>query len=457
MANSTIAAYSGGALPGAIGICRISGDKAFEIMDTLFAPKNEKKMSDCEHSKMIYGDVIDFDGCALDICLAVCYKGPHTYTGENSAEIFCHGSAAIVSQILARAFALGATPAEAGEFTQRGFLAGKLDLTGVEAVGDLIYAKSAAAAKNAASLLKGGVSEKIRGIHAKIMDIITHFFAVCDYPDEDLDEFLLARATKELTDAQHELDALYAGYARGQTLVSGVPVTILGKPNVGKSSLLNALVGYDRAIVTSEAGTTRDVITQEITCGGVLLQISDTAGVRSATSEAEKIGVEKAIASAENSEFLICVFDGSRELDEQDKKIINIAQGKSEQGKIVAIINKTDLGCRNRAEIAGKFATVFDVCANTSTGIEKLAAWLAKLAPQNNAADALITSARQAGLLREAAENCANAAKSAQGGQTADAFLSDAERAARLLSEVLGESVSDDIVHGIFSRFCVGK
>lgn len=450
--SETIAAYSGGALPAAIGICRISGEETFAVMDQLFRPLHGGAMSGGPFSKMRYGEVIDSDGRVLDICLAVCYRGPQTYTGEDSAEIFCHGSQAIVARILSRCYESGARPARAGEFTKRAFLAGKLDLAGAEAVADLIYAPSAEAAKNASALLKGGVSQQIRRMQTKIMDLLTHFYAVCDYPDEDIDPFLQKDAQESLEEIARELERLFAGYERSRTLTEGLPVTILGKPNVGKSSLLNALAGYDRAIVTEEAGTTRDIVTETISCGGTLLRLSDTAGLRSAESLAERIGVEKAKESAAQSAVLLCVFDASRPLEADDETVLHQARGKT----ACAIVNKTDLCGEIAPEIRGAFETIFPISAQTGRGIEPLVEWLAGLAkPAGD--EVLVTSARQAELMRRAAQDCRRAAESAALGMTADAFLSDAERAGHLLSELLGESVSEDIVHGIFSRFCVGK
>ena len=269
---------------------------------------------------MRYGDVLDTDGRALDICLACCYKGPASYTGEDLVEIFCHGSQAIVAGILDRACQLGARPAQGGEFTRRAFLAGKLDLTEVEAVGDLIHAQSAAAAKNAAAQLQGGIARPIRQLRDRMMEQITHFYAVCDYPDEDLDPFTTQQACQVLEECARAMDKLCAGFERGRVLNEGLPVTILGKPNAGKSSLLNALAGYDRAIVTSEAGTTRDVVTEVVRCGDTVLRLSDTAGLRQAENVAERIGIDKAQQSAQQSQLVICVFDGSRPLDEQDRK-----------------------------------------------------------------------------------------------------------------------------------------
>lgn len=449
--NSMIAAYSGGALPAAIGICRVSGPGTLQLASQLFRPKKGGPMGQGPFSAMRYGEALDSDGKALDLCLACCYRGPSSYTGEDMLEIFCHGSQAVAARILERCMELGAQPAQAGEFTQRAFLAGKMDLIGAEAVADLIEAQTAAAAKNAAAQLKGGISQQIRQLRQQIMDQLTHFYAVCDYPDEDLDPFLNQQACQALSDCAGELEKLYAGFERGRTLSQGLPVTILGKPNAGKSSLLNGLAGYDRAIVTEEAGATRDIVTETIRCGDTILRLSDTAGLRQAESQAEQIGIEKARQSARQSQLVLCVFDGSQPLDQQDRQAIEASQGV----RRVAVRNKADLGLVEQPELEGQFERIFPLSAKTGQGLEALCKWLAGLTPQPE--QALITSARQAALLAQAAESCRLAAQSAQQGFTADAFLADAEQAARLLDQILGERVSDELVHGIFSRFCVGK
>lgn len=402
-------------------------------------------------SVMRYGEALDSDGQALDLCLACCYRGPASYTGEDMLEVFCHGSQAVAARILERCMELGAQPAQAGEFTQRAFLAGKMDLVGAEAVADLIEAQTAAAAKNAAAQLKGGISRQIRQLRQQILDQLTHFYAVCDYPDEDLDPFLNQQACQALEDCAHGLENLYAGFERGRTLSQGLPVTILGKPNAGKSSLLNGLAGYDRAIVTEEAGATRDVVTEIIRCGNTILRLSDTAGLRQAESQAERIGIEKARQSARDSQLVLCVFDGSQPLDRQDRQAIEASQGV----RRVAVRNKADLGLVDQPELEGQFERIFTLSAKTGEGLEALCQWLAGLTVPPE--QPLITSARQAALLAQAAESCRLAAQSARQGFTADAFLADAEQAARLLDQVLGESVSDELVHSIFSRFCVGK
>ena len=451
MDRQTIVAYSGGSLPAAIGICRISGPEALAVGEGIFQPQKGGPLGSGPWGQMRYGQVVDERGRLLDLCLACCYPGPHSYTGEDMVEIFCHGSRAVVAQLLDRACQLGARPAQAGEFTRRAFLAGKLDLTGAEGVADLIEAQSPAAARNAAAQLKGGIAKQITALRDEIMDQLTHFYAVCDYPDEDLDPFLTEQAAIALEACAGRMEKLVAGFQRGRLLNQGVPITILGRPNGGKSSLLNALAGYERAIVTEEAGTTRDIVTEILRCGDALLQFSDTAGLRDAENKAEQIGIDKAVESARSAQLLLCVFDGSQPLGPEDAQVLALAQ----EGRAIAIINKADLPQAPGNAWENRFEKVFYLSAKTGQGLDSFWRWLSSLT--DGGEEVLVTSARQAALLEQAAQCGRLAAQSARAGFTADAFLADAEQAARLLDEVLGQRVSDDIVHGIFSRFCVGK
>ena len=449
--SDLIAAIATGSTATAIGIVRVSGDGCFAACDRVFRPRNGVPFAQQPSHKMVFGEMLDDSGAAIDQGLAVRFGGGHSYTGEDSAEFHCHGSPVVLHTLLSALFAAGARQAQAGEFTKRAFLAGKLDLTGVEAVADLIESQSAAAAKNAASLLQGGISRPIRQMREKIFQQLTHFYAVCDYPDEDLDPFVNEEARKVLEECTAELDKLYQGFQRGRVLKEGLPVTILGRPNVGKSSLLNSLAGYERAIVTDEAGTTRDVVTESVRCGDTVLRLSDTAGLRETSSQAEKMGIDKARESARESRLVLCVFDGSSPLTEEDREVMETAQGLER----AAILNKWDKGALDFPEVEQAFPKVFRLSAKTGEGVSELCQWLAGLTQGEG--ETLVTSARQAALLGKAAESCRMAAQSAAMGFTADAFLADGEEAVRLLDEVLVDAVSEDIVHGIFSRFCVGK
>lgn len=449
--SGVIAAYSGGKLPGAIGIVRMSGEGAFDILDGMFRPTRGKKMSESRHGQMVYGELLASDGQPIDICLACIYRAPHSYTGEDMAEVFTHGSEAIVSAALRAAFSLGARPAEAGEFTKRGFMNGKMDLAEAEAVADLIYAQTEQGAKNAAALLKGHHSKPLAAMRERILELIAHFYAVCDYSDEDIEPFEYIQASATISKDADALEELYRGYLRSASINEGISVAVVGKPNVGKSSLFNRLAGFERAIVTDEAGTTRDVVGHRISLEGKLFSLMDTAGIREGTSLAENMGIDRSFEAAEDASLVVAVFDGSRQLDDEDRAIIELCKNKLS----AAVINKSDLECCDMAAVRESFGTVFEISAKNGEGIEALTGWMLDNAPDEG--EILITGQRQAALIKDAAEALRQAQESAMLGLTADAFLLDAERAARLIGQVLGFDVDIDITQGIFSRFCVGK
>ncbi len=454
--SATIAAYSGGSLPCAIGIIRISGPSTGEILDKIFFPKRGVAITQCKNSTLYYGKLIDLDGATLDICTCAYYKGPKSYTGEDMGELFCHGSRGVIEAALSLVYKLGAAPAKAGEFTRRAFLNGRMDLTGAEAVADLIESTSALSAKNAAAQLEGQLCREIDGVYNRIAALLAHFYAVCDYSDEDIDAFEYDQARAELKDCHHIANALAQGYRRGRLLKDGVPVAIVGKPNGGKSTLFNALCGYDRAIVTDEAGTTRDVIEHTITCGGVALRLFDTAGIRDALSAAEIEGVRRSKITASDAAAVICVIDGSQPLTFEDCEAMELCK---KAPRAVLVINKGDLSpdatvALEIAKATENFEQVFSLSAQNRE-VSPLVDWLCTLAPATS--EVLITSARQAALLERTCEDLNAAIAAAYDGVTPDAFLSDTERALRHLGEITGRHPSADIEHEIFSRFCVGK
>lgn len=451
MHADTIAAFSGGSLPAAIGIVRVSGPLACAIGDAVFAPHANKPITKCENNKLYYGKLLNDDGKTLDFCLAALFRAPRSYTGEDMLELYCHGSRAVVEAALRRAYALGARPARAGEFTQRAFLAGKLDLARAEAVADLIDARSEREAVNAAMMLDGALSREITEMRDALTVMTAHFYAVCDYPDEEIDPFAYDEARASLRASSARLDALHDSFARGSVLREGVPVAVVGRPNAGKSSLFNALSGGEHAIVTDEAGTTRDVLERLVSLNDGLVRLLDTAGIREAESKAERIGVDRALNAAKTARAVICVFDASQPLTSDDRRAIAESEGTLR----CAVLNKSDLPVRVMADELDNFDAVFALSALTGEGIAPLATWLAALVPDDD--DMLVTSPRQAALLRAAADDLRAAAQSAEQGMTADAFLADVERAARTLGEITGDTASPDIAAAIFSRFCVGK
>lgn len=453
MDNNVIAAYSGGALPAAIGIIRMTGHGAVEILSSVFKPKRGKPITYNDKNRMIYGELSAYDGKTIDICLACLFQGPHSYTGEDMAEIYCHGSEAVVAAALKAVFAAGARPAEAGEFTKRAFLNGKMNLSEAEATADLIYSQTEMGAKNAAAQLKGANFKEVEEMRQVALDLISHFYAVCDYADEDIEPFDYENARNILSDIKIRLEKLAESHDRAKFLSEGVPVAIIGRPNVGKSSLFNALLGYDRAIVTSEAGTTRDVIGQRATFGGITFYLMDTAGIREGQSEAEAAGIKLSRQAAEDAELILTVYDGSEPLTDEDRDIMSLCHGR----KTVAVINKRDLPQADMSALYDAFEKIIPISADRGEGIEELGGLMAGLCPEISTGEVLITSSRQAAILAQAAEAFGRSSDSAIAGMTADAFLLDAEMGASLLGKILGYNVDIDITDGIFSRFCVGK
>ena len=453
---STIAACSSGSMPCAIAIVRLSGPEAFSVLDAVFQPKSGKPVSQRQSRHMHYGRVLAKDGLTVDLCLAACFPAPNSYTGEDLAEIYCHGSQAVVAALLDHCFAVGAVPAPPGEFTKRAFLSGRLDLTEAEAVADLIHSQSELGAKAAVAQLEGSVGSQVKAIREQVLSLLAHFYAVCDYTDEEIDPFEYEKAITVLSSCRDRLDVLHQGFQRGRLVQEGVPVAIIGKPNAGKSSLFNALAGSQKAIVTDEAGTTRDVLEQVISVNGAPIRILDTAGLRESDSKAERIGVERARMAAMTAHAVLCVLDLSSSLTEEDREALELIPLCEEP---VLVLNKTDL-CAALPPWTEEVTTmhpwrkVFQLSAQSGQ-VEELAQWLSGLAPKPQ--EVLITSARQARLLQSASDALSSAVDSARDGMTADAFLLDAERAVNMLGEITGETASADLAHEIFGRFCVGK
>lgn len=441
----TIVSYSGGGLPCAIGVVRLSGDDAWEIFDKIFVTKNDK-----EPRKMLYGRALSRDGKTIDVCLAVLFT-EKSYCGEKMAEIYCHGSKAVVDELLQTAQRQGARLAEAGEFTKRAFLNGKLDLTSAEAIGDLIHAESLSQAKAAINQLEGGIYNKIIRIYDGVKSLLAHFYAVCDYTDEDIEPWEYDDAVNILSAAQVEINKLYNTFDKGSVIAGGLPCAIIGRPNAGKSSLLNTILGYERAIVTDEEGTTRDTVEGTVMLGGTLLRLVDTAGIRDGKSRAEVLGIERSIDAAHRAKLVICVVDGSCDMTSDDYRAISVAK---EAETAVLVVNKSDRGIRLTDNFG--FDNVFYLSTKTGDGVSELISYLEKLVEYDDT-EVLVTNARQAGLLRKAVDAFCEAEISARMGQTADAFLLDAERGIEYLGEIIGKNAGVDVVSEIFSKFCVGK
>ncbi len=407
--SDTIAAIATGNVMSAIGIIRLSGDGAIEIASKVFKPLNGADMKNAKNRMLYYGRLLDSGGEPIDLCLCTISRAPNSYTGENTAEFQCHGSPAVLAEGLSSLFKAGARQAGPGEFTKRAFLNGKMDLTQAEGVIDLIEADTAAAAKNAVGHLEGAISLKTDEIYSELCDIMAHFHAVLDYPDEDIDDFEMGVYESVLKSAESRLRALLGTYERGKILKDGVKSAVIGRPNVGKSSLLNAILGYERAIVTDIAGTTRDTIEERVKVGKAVLRLCDTAGIRDTDDRVEKIGVERAEKAAAEAGLVIAVFDSSCELTDEDRFIMSLAKKAS---SAIAILNKSDKEERitiDEKEFGG--IRYCKVSAKTGEGIEELCRLIEELVPDagQSGIGSIITNARQAGAVARGAAAAASA------------------------------------------------
>ena len=455
--SDTIAAVATGNVLSAIGILRLSGDGTLAVIDRVFRPANGRPMSEAPDRKLVYGTFCDTDGQTLDLCLCTVSRGPHSYTGEDTAELQCHGSPAVLRAGLQALFAAGARQALAGEFTKRAFLNGRMDLTQAEAVIDLIHAETALDAKNAAGQLGGAVLRRAQSVYDALQDIASHYHAVIDYPDEDIPDFQLSAYEATLTGCIDQLQRLLDTFSRANVLHGGVPAVILGRPNAGKSSLLNALLGYERAIVTDVPGTTRDTIDARVTLGGVLLRLTDTAGLRGTSDPVEAIGVHRALDAAADAALAIAVFDAARPLGDDDRQVIAAAQRASVR---IAVLNKADLPAAVHPDaLAASFDTVCVLSAKKErTGLEALEQAVAEHFPAPDApAGEILTNARHAEAISRALESLRAAREAMLLGVTPDAVLTEAEEAMAAIGELTGASIREDITNRIFARFCVGK
>ena len=455
-AADTIAAISTPPVPAAIGILRLSGPRAAQIAAACFKPLGHKELLEHRPRELVYGDLLDREGAVIDRVLCTFSLAPHSYTGEDTAEIHCHGAPMVLRLGLEALFAAGARQAQRGEFTRRAFLNGKLDLAQAEAVGDLLEAGSRQAARSAAGQLNGALSRRIGGIYSALLDIMAHFHAVLDYPDEDIDPFTARQLGDSLNAQRMALEQLTASYGRGRFLKDGVPCAIVGRPNAGKSSLLNALVGYDRAIVTDIPGTTRDTVEERAELGNVPLRLIDTAGLRRSDDPIEQMGVERSRRAMEEAQLILLVADGTAAWTQEDT---DLARTVAESGKPwILVRSKLDLGERPDA-VSENIPCTVALSAKTGQGLDDLARAVEKLFPPAAEARAgeLLTNARQAEAAGRALEAVSRACQALDVGITPDAMLTDVEQALSALGELTGQSVREDITDRIFERFCVGK
>ena len=454
MSGNTIAAISTAAGKGAVGIVRLSGEDTMTLVDRLFAAKSGAAVSDWQPGQLVLGTLRAPDGTALDQALCVVRRGPFSYTGEDMAEFHCHGSPTLLLLLLETLVSCGARLAQAGEFTKRAFLNGRLDLAEAEAVGDLIDAASEGGVKNAAAQLGGALSRRIAGIYDPLLTVAAHFHAVLDYPDEDIDAFTVEPLQQALDEAVRQCAALLKSYETGRFHNGGIPCAIVGRPNSGKSSLLNALLGYERAIVTHIAGTTRDTVEEHISLGGVSLRLIDTAGLRESDDLVEQLGVVRSRKAMEGAALILWVLDGTQTLTDEDEAV---AAAMPAGVPVLALVNKADLGAS--VPIEGLPVRSVLISAKEKTGLDELERQITALFPptEHGELGSVLTNARQFDAASRGMEYLAQAAESLRQGVPPDAVIADLELALEALGELNGTSLREDMTARIFEKFCVGK
>ena len=456
---STISAISTAFGKGGIAVIRLSGDNAVDILNKVFKPVGNKALEDYSPNTLIYGNIYKKDKL-IDRGMAVYFKTPKSYTGEDSAEIHCHGGILLSQMVLEATFLAGAVPAGPGEFTQRAFLSGKMGLSQAEAVIDLIDAQSESKVALAASQADGRLSKRVNEIYSELMTIVSSIYAYIDYPDEDLTDISIGDMKLGLDDIKKRLEDLKKTYKMGRAVCEGLNTVIAGKPNTGKSSLLNMLLGEDRAIVTPIAGTTRDTVEETVSAGRVLLRLCDTAGIHTANDEVEEIGVKRAIAKVESAELILAVFDGSSELDDEDIDVIK--QLKALEDKtIIVVLNKKDVGTKlDKKEFEDITPYIVSISAKENSGKTELVELIEQIYIDGEieySSACVVTNARQFASVVNSVTHIDNALSALNEGFTQDIAGMELELALSELGNLDGRKVTEDVVHNIFGRFCVGK
>ena len=456
ISDKTIAAISTAQGEGGIGVIRISGEQAVAIGDKVFCGVNGKKLSSMKGYTAAFGKIVNQNNEEVDEAVALVFKAPHSYTGEDVVELSCHGGVFITQQVLRAVFEAGAVPAQAGEFTKRAFLNGKIDLTEAEAVIDIISAKSRSAARAALFVKDGVVRRKIDEIKESLLSLTAHLSAWADYPEEDIAEVSDDMILDVCNNAQNQLQKLLDTYDSGQAVKQGIDTVIAGRPNVGKSTLMNLLAGCDKSIVTHIPGTTRDVVEDTVLVGDVILKLSDTAGLHDTNDMVEKIGVDRARKRLEQCRLLLAVFDNSSELDDEDLNLLNLAS----EIPTIAIINKSDLPQKLDVElIKSKVNKVIFTSAANGEGKDEITSAVAEIAGTSNLnpSDGILSNERQRIAVSMALKAVDEAKSAVKCGLTYDAITVSLEDAISELLELTGEKTSDEVIDRVFHNFCVGK
>jgi len=453
----TIAAIATSIGEGGISIIRVSGDKAIDIVDSIFIGKNNRKLHDLKTYTMRYGHVINKKGIKLDEVIISYMKGPKSFTAEDIIEINCHGGVVGTNRILQEVIRAGARMAEPGEFTKRAFLNGRIDLSQAEAVLDIIRAKTELSMKSALMQSEGSISKEIKSIRNKLLSVIAHIEVTVDYPEEDIEEVTAGEVGEDVALIINEIDSLLSTADEGKILREGLSTVIVGKPNVGKSSLLNALVKEKRAIVTDVPGTTRDAIEEYISIEGIPVKIVDTAGIRQTDDVVEKIGVETSKQKIDEADLVILILDWSNKLSQEDREIINYIKEK----KYIVLLNKSDLGGKIEIEelqsLKSKYITKISV--KTGEGLNKVKEYIKDLFfnGEIKTEGVFVTNNRHKESLIRAKENLESSLNAIEYTSAIDLASIDIRNAWLNLGEITGEALEEDIIHKIFSEFCLGK
>lgn len=456
--SDTIAAVATGMNCSGIGIIRISGEEAFEIADQIFCPAKKGKILKNQDTYTVhYGTIVDGEDI-LDEVIVLLMRGPHSYTAEDTVEIDCHGGVLVMKKILKLVIQKGARPAEPGEFTKRAFLNGRIDLSQAEAVADVIQAKNEYALKSSVRQLKGSVLSLIKEMREEILYEIAFIESALDDPEHISLEGYPQRLGDKVDNLLKNMEKLLINFAQGRILREGIRTVIVGKPNAGKSSLLNMLVGEDRAIVTEIAGTTRDTLEEQIQIRGLSLNIADTAGIRDTEDIVERMGVDKAKENVKDADLILYVVDSSTVLDENDEKIISLLKGR----KVIVLLNKTDLVSVTTEEMVREklSACVVSISAKEETGMDSFADLLEEMFQEGNLSyndEVYLTNIRHWTAMESAEESLKKVRESIMLGMPEDFYSIDLLDAYEFLGNILGESLSDDLVNEIFSKFCMGK
>jgi len=455
---STIVSISTAPGIGGIGIIRMSGEDSFKIIKKIFKPKTEQKIEEIKGYTIKYGNIVE-NGEVIDEVLVSYFKAPRSYTTENMCEINSHGGNVIVRKILEICLKNGAELAEPGEFTKRAFLNGRIDLAQAESVIDVINAKSDKEAKSGIKQLEGFLSKEIKTIKQEILDVLVNIEVTIDYPEYDTPEVQENEMKTMLESVNAKLQKLEKSFDNGKILKEGIKTAIIGKPNAGKSSLLNAILKEERAIVTDIAGTTRDTIEEFVTINGIPLKLVDTAGIRQASDEVEKIGVEKSIKQAEDADLIIAIFDSSKQLTEEDLEILKLIKNKQS----IILLNKSDLNSiimEDDERLKNITKNILKISALNKTGIEELYEKISQMFNLNEINfdnEILITNIRHKNIISKALENVKKANEALNLNMPIDIITIYIKDILEDLGEITGEVVSEDIINEIFSKFCLGK